>query len=43
MWPRWSHILAPLTLLANIKLKFKWMQVKQDAFSEIKRIVAREN
>ena len=41
MWPSWSHTLAPLTRLPSIKQKFKWTQVKQDAFEEIKRILAR--
>ena len=41
MWPRRSHMLAHLTRLTSIKRKFKWTQVKQVAFEEIKRIVAR--
>ena len=43
IWARWSHTLAPLTRLTSIKNKFKWTQVKQDAFEKIKRIVARDN
>ena len=43
IWARWSHTLAPLTRLMYIKNKFKWTQVKQDAFEKIKRIVARDN
>ena len=42
MWPRRSHTLAPLTKLTFIKKKFTWMKVKQYAFDEIKRIVARD-
>ena len=42
MWPRRSHTLAPLTKLTYIKRKSRWTQVKQDAFDEIKRIVARD-
>ena len=42
MWPGWSHKLAPLTKLSSIEKKFKWTQVKQDAFDEIARIVARD-
>ena len=42
MWPRRSHILAPLTILTSIKRKCKWTQVKQDAFHKIKRILARD-
>ena len=41
MWPRRSHTLAPLTILMHIKRKFKWTQVEQDIFDEIKRIMAR--
>ena len=33
-------MLAPLTRLTFIKRKFKWAQVKQDAFNKIKRVVA---
>ena len=40
--PRRPHMLAPLTRLTSIKRKFKWTQVKQDAFKEIKRIMARD-
>ena len=36
--PRRSHTLAPLTKLTSIKRNFKWTQVKQDAFDEIKKI-----
>ena len=39
MWPRWSHMLAPLTKLTSIKQRFKWTQVKQDGFEELKLIV----
>ena len=41
IWPRRSHTFAPLTKLTSIKRKFKWKKVEQDAFEEIKRIVAR--
>ena len=40
MWPRRSHTLAPLTKFTYIERKFKWTEVKQDAFDEIKRIMA---
>ena len=43
MWPRWSHTLAPLTKLTSIQRKFKWTNVEQYAFEEIKRIAARDN
>ena len=42
IWPRRSHKSMPLTRLTSIKRKFKWTQVKQDAFDKIKRIVARD-
>ena len=42
MWPRKSHTLAPLSRLTYIRRRFKWMQVEQDAFEKIKRIVARD-
>ena len=42
MCPRRSHTLAPLTRLTSVKWRFKWTQVKQDTFDEIKRIVARD-
>ena len=41
MWPRRSHMLAPLTRLTSNEKKFKWTQIKQDAFEKIKHIVAR--
>ena len=41
MWPRRSHMLVPLTILLSIKRKFKYTQVKKDAFDIIKEIVAR--
>ena len=42
MWPRGSHTLAPLTILTSIKRKFKWTQVEQYVFHEIKWILARD-
>ena len=42
MRPMRSHKLAPLTKLSSIEKKFKWTQVKQDAFDEIAGIVARD-
>ena len=43
MYPIQSHTLATLTKLTSIKINFKWTQVRQDDFEEIKRIVARDN
>ena len=42
MWPMRSHTLAPLTIVTYMNRKFKWEKVEQDAFDEIKRIVARD-
>ena len=39
----WSHKLLPLTKLLYNKTRFKWMQVEQDDFDKIKRIMARDN
>ena len=39
MWPRRSHVLAPLTRLMSIKRKFKWTNAEQYAFDKIKSIV----
>ena len=43
MWLRRSHTLSPLAILTSIKRIFKWTQAQQDAFDNIKRIVARDN
>ena len=40
MWERHLHTLAPLTNIKFSKVKFKWTKIKQDAFDEIKHIVA---
>ena len=42
MWPRRSHTVAPLTKITSIKREFKWIDVEQDAFKKIKRILARD-
>ena len=36
MWPKRSHILHPLTKLTSPKAKFKWTEVEQKSFDEIK-------
>ena len=41
MWERRAHALASLTRIKPSKVKFKWNEIEQDAFDEIKRIVAR--
>jgi Reverse transcriptase (RNA-dependent DNA polymerase). len=40
MWPHRSHIMAPLTSITGHK--FKWDDVCQKAFNEIKRIIAQD-
>ena len=42
MWIRRSHVLAPLTALTSTKVKYKWTEVHQKAFDDMKRILARE-
>ena len=42
MWPKGSHTLAPLTRSTSIKRRFKYTQVEQDDFDEIKRTVAHD-
>ena len=42
MWPRQSHMLAPLTELTYIKIIFKCTQVKQYSYDKIKRIAAQD-
>ena len=41
MWPRRSHMVAPLTRMNSNKSKYKWIKFEQDAFDKIKRTVAR--
>ena len=41
MWDICSHTLAPLTRITPSKVGFKWTKIKQDAFDEFKRILAR--
>ena len=36
-WPRRSHMLAPLTILTSIKMKFKWTKVEQNDFEKLSR------
>lgn len=42
MWVRRSHILAPLAALTSKGAKWKWTEVKQKAFNDMKRVIARD-
>ena len=42
MWRRRSHTLAPLTALCSATAKYKWTDVEQKAFEDIKAIISRE-
>ena len=42
MWPKRSQILAPLTALTSTENKWKWTAVEDNAFKEMKRVMARE-
>ena len=42
MWDRRSHLLHPLTALTPPKVKFKWTDVEQKEFDNIKRTVTHD-
>ena len=42
MWPRHSHILAPLSKLVSPNMKFKWTDIEQKAFEEIKKVISKD-
>ena len=42
MRPRRSHTVALLTKLTSMNRNFKWTEVEQDAFDNMKRIVVRD-
>jgi hypothetical protein len=42
MWQKRSHMLAPLTGLVSLLVKYKWGPEQQKAFDEIKRNVNQE-
>ena len=41
MWPRWSHVLAPLTDLTSSK-SFVWTSTHQEAFNAMKAMVSKD-
>ncbi len=42
MWGKRSEILAPLTALTSINVKWQWTDKEQNAFDTMKKIMARE-
>ena len=42
MWPKRSHLLAPLTSLTSKNVKFKWTEEHQKAFDAVKAVIAQE-
>jgi RNase H-like domain found in reverse transcriptase/Reverse transcriptase (RNA-dependent DNA polymerase) len=42
VWPKRSHLLAPLSALTSSKTKWKWTEECQTAFDEIKQLISRE-
>ena len=38
MWPRWTHILAPLTNLMG-KKEFQWNKEQDEAFKQMKALI----
>ena len=42
MWANRSHLLHPLTALTPHKVRFKWTDVEQKAFDNIKRDVSQD-
>ena len=42
MWPKRSEILAPLTAVTSASNRWKWTEVEDNAFKEMKQVMARE-
>ena len=43
MWEKRSHLLQPLMELMSHKAKFKWTDLEQKVFDDIKRAVSQDN
>ena len=42
MWRNCAYTLSPITKLCSTKVKFKWTDVENNAFTEIKNTVGRD-
>jgi hypothetical protein len=42
MWPKRSHLLAPLSALTSSKVKWNWTKECQTSFDQMKELIARE-
>ena len=42
MWPQRSHFLAPLSSLTSVKVRWKWTAEHQEAFEQMKALIAKE-
>jgi hypothetical protein len=43
MWPKKTHLLAPLLALTSSKVKWNWTEECQKAFEQMKELIATEN
>ena len=42
VWQQRSHLLAPLSALTSVKVKWKWTDEHQVAFDQMKALIAKE-